>query len=264
MSPNVTNELSVEIGDHLEDLRATLIKCLAVIALAFLACFFFYEAILSWIELPFSVTRPTENFKIIHQTATEISVERIGPPLMILGPLEGISIAIKISLWGAIALAAPFWGYFLLQFVLPGMHSHERNMIVPFALFSILAMISGALFAQHFTLPLSNAFLMNFNQSIGLNFWTLEQTLDYTIVLLLAHVIAFELIAILLLLTHYRWIGPEQLRSWRKPAIVLCLILGALLTPPDVLTQVLLAMPLIVCYELAILYAFYRNRYKGQ
>ncbi len=250
----------MEMGDHLEDLRSTLIKCLITVAVAFLACFVFYEPLLRWIELPFIDTRPVENFKIVHQTATEISIERIGPPLMILGPLEGISIAIKVCLWGALALAAPFWGYFLLQFATPGMHSHERNMVIPFALLSLLAMGLGAIFAQHFTLPLSNTFLMNFNQSIGLNFWTLEQTLDYTIVLLLAHMIAFELIAILLLLTHYRWIGPDQLKSHRKGAILSSLILGALLTPPDVLTQILLAAPLIASYELAIWYAGYRNR----
>ena len=64
-------------------------------------------------------------------------------------------------------------------------------MLVPFGILSVAAMGLGALFAQRITLPLSNAFLLGFNQSIGQNFWTLEQTLDYTLVLLLAHVIAF-------------------------------------------------------------------------
>lgn len=244
-----------ELGDHLEDLRWALVKSLAVICLAFIVCFALHKPILHLMETPFNTARSHETFKIISQTATEITIERTGPSLVILSPLEGISIALKISLWGAIALAAPFWGFFLVQFMLPGMHSHERNMLIPFAGLSLIAMISGALFGYSIVLPLSNAFLMEFNQPLGINFWSLEHTLDYTIVLILAHMIAFELIAVLFLLTHYRWIGPELLISHRKKAIVLSLIIGAVLTPPDVLTQILLAAPLIAGYELAIAYA---------
>lgn len=244
-----------DLGDHLEDLRWALIKSIAVIFTAFFLCFFLHKPLLQWIETPFEASKPLETFKIIQQTETEITVERVGPSLMILGPLEGISIALKISLWGGIALAAPFWAYFLVQFALPGLHSHERNILIPFALLSIIAMGLGALFGYTVVLPLSNAFLMQFNQPLGINFWSLEQALDYTIVLVLANMIAFELMAILFLLTHYGWISSEQLRSQRKKAIVIALTLGAILTPPDVLTQVLLAAPLIACYELAILYA---------
>lgn len=244
-----------ELGDHLEDLRWTLIKSLIAVCLAFLLCFFLHKPLLHLMEIPFEAARPLEKFKIIEQTATEITIERIGPSLMILGPLEGISIALKVSLWGGLALAAPFWGFFIMQFALPGMHSHERNMIIPFALLSLLAMGLGAFFGYAIVLPLSNAFLMQFNQPLGINFWSLEQALDYTLVLVLAHAIAFELIAILFLMTHYGWISGEQLRTKRKAAIILSLIIGAVLTPPDVLTQILLAAPLITCYEFAIVYA---------
>ena len=240
-----------EMGDHLEDLRAALIKSFAAIAIAFILCFLFHQPLIESFEAPFASARPQETFKIISQTSTEITVERVGHPLVILGPLEGISIALKVSLWGSLALAAPFWGYFLLQFILPGLHSHERNMIAPFTLLSLLAMAAGAAFGLGVA-PLSNAFLMEFNSSLGVNFWGLEQTIDYSIVLILANMIAFELIAILLLLTHFGWISAEQLVSQRKKAIIISLIVGAVLTPPDVLTQILLALPLICGYELAI------------
>jgi sec-independent protein translocase protein TatC len=244
-----------ELGDHLEDLRSALIKSLCAIAIAFIVCFLFHQTLIDTLQHPFAAARPQENFKIISQTSTELTLERTGPTLMILGPLEGISIALKISLWGGLALSAPFWGFFLLQFMIPGLHSHERNMIVPFTILSLLAMAAGAVFGFLVVLPLSNAFLMEFNRSLGMNFWSLEQSIDYTIVLILANMIAFELIAVLLLLTHFGWISAEQLIRQRKKAIVVALIIGAVLTPPDVLTQILLAIPLIGGYELAILYA---------
>lgn len=249
-----------ELGDHLEDLRWVLIKSLVVVFIAFLACFLLHKPILNYIQTPFDAIRPQETFKIISQTASEITVERIGPSLMILGPLEGISIALKLSLWGGITLAAPFWGFFILQFMLPGLHSHERNMLIPFALLSMVALACGGLFGYTTILPLSNTFLMQFNQPLGINFWSLEHAIDYTIVLVLANMIAFELLAVLFLLTHYGWIGAETLRQHRKKAIVISLIIGAVLTPPDVLTQLLLAAPLIGGYELAILYAGYRTK----
>lgn len=244
-----------EVGDHLEDLRWTFIKSIIAILLAFFFCFLFHKPLLQMIEAPFETTRIPETFKIIEQTETAITIERMGPTLMILGPLEGISIAIKASLWGALALAAPFWGYFLFQFALPGMHSHEKNMIFPFVIFSFLAMGLGALFGYSIVLPISNTFLMQFNQSLGVNFWSLEQALDYSLVLILANAIAFELMVILFLLTHFGWISAEQLKRKRKTAILTSLIIGAILTPPDVLTQILLAAPLIAGYELAIFYS---------
>lgn len=247
-------------SDHLEDLRAVLIKSLIAVGFAFLLCFLFHQSLFQLLEIPFSQIQAPEKFKILELTPGEITLERIGSPLTLFGPLEGISVALKVSLWGGIAIAAPFWCFFLLRFALPGLHSHERHILIPFALFSLIAVLIGGIFGYSITLPLSNAFLFQFNQPLGINLWNLERVIDYTIVLLLAHAIAFELIAVLLLLTHYRWIGPEALVNQRKKAIVIALIIGALLTPPDVLTQVLLAAPLILSYELAILYARYRAR----
>ncbi len=157
-------------------------------------------------------------------------------------------------------MAAPFWGFFLFQFALPGLHSHERNIFIPFAVLSLLAMLLGGIFGYTMILPISNAFLFEFNQSLGTNLWSLEQSVDYTLVIILANGIGFELIFLLFLITHYGWISPEHLRKKRRIAILLSLIIGAILTPPDVLTQLLLAAPLMLGYELAILYAVYRKR----
>lgn len=247
------------LSSHLDDLRSVLIKSFIAIGFTFLLCFLFHQSILQYLEIPFSQVKTAEKFKVLEVSPGEITLERVGSPLTLFGPLEGISVALKISLWGGVAIAAPFWCFFLLRFALPGLHTHERHIVIPFALFSLIALITGGIFGYNITLPLSNAFFLQFNEPLGINLWNLERVVDYTIVLLLAHAIAFECIAILLLLTHYRWIGPEVLVRHRKKGIIIALILGALLTPPDVLTQVLLAAPLILSYELAIVYARYRR-----
>ena len=117
----------------------------------------------------------------------------------------------------------------------------------------------GCAIAYCFTLPLANEYLTFFNSSIGQNAWTLNHYVNYVLFLSFGHAIAAELALLLFVLVHYRFLSPEWLISKRRYMIVVAFILGALLTPPDVLTQILLAVPLMGIYEIAILYAKWRK-----
>ena len=105
------------------------------------------------------------------------------------------------------------------------------------------------------TLPIANDYLSLFNSSIGQNAWTLDHYVNYVLCLCLGHAIAAELSVLLLVLVHFGLLSAEWLIAKRRVMIVGAFILGALLTPPDVLTQLLLAFPLIGIYEIAICYA---------
>jgi sec-independent protein translocase protein TatC len=130
---------------------------------------------------------------------------------------------------------------------------------VPFLLGSSICMGFGIGLAYWFTIPLANQYLQAFNASLGQNAWSFAHYVDYTLLIMLGHIIAFELSLLLLLLVHFRILSPEWLVSKRRYMIILTFILAALLTPPDVITQIALAIPLILLYELAIFYAKWRR-----
>lgn len=175
--------------------------------------------------------------------------------LAILGPLDGVFIALKVSFWMGLVATSPLWLWIGLQFVLPALTGQEKRLILPFFLLSYTLVSIGILFTFYLTIPLSNSYLLAFNEAIGVNLWSLSHYLDYTLLLLLANGLAFELGAVGLICVHLGLIRAEWLSQKRRAAIVLAFIIGALLTPPDVLTQLMLAVPLIVFYEILIVYA---------
>lgn len=179
--------------------------------------------------------------------------------LVILGPLEGMLITLKTSLWVGVVATSPFWLFVLLQFIIPALHRHERRLIIPFLFTSLVFMTIGGLFAFYITTPLANEYLSSFNQAIGMNLWSLEHYLDYTFFIILANSLAFEFFVIGIFAVHLGIITTEMLSSHRRLAIVLAFVIGALLTPPDVFTQFMLAIPLIILYETVILYTHLRN-----
>jgi sec-independent protein translocase protein TatC len=175
--------------------------------------------------------------------------------LAIFGPLEGVITALKISFWVGIAGTAPLWTYMLLCFVAPALRAQERYLILPFLGISLLFLIIGILFGFFVTIPLANLYLQTFNSNIGVNIWSLMSYLDYTFFLLLANALAFELCAVGLFAVHLKLVTAEGLAAQRRVMIVAAFVLGAVLTPPDILTQFMLAIPLICFYELVILFA---------
>lgn len=178
--------------------------------------------------------------------------------LVLLGPAEGFIAVMKIALWGAILVSAPFWGFFLYQFVAPALDQNWRQLIFPFACISFISILAGMAFALGFVIPAANSYLMLFNGSVGENLWSLEKYLDYTLLLMFGNGIAFELGVILFFAIHSGYILVGQLLHYRRHAIVAAFIIAALLTPPDILTQFMLAIPLCFVYECGILYARWR------
>lgn len=175
--------------------------------------------------------------------------------LVLLGPLEGITTTLKVCFWTGIVITSPFWLYLVLSFIAPAFNASRRHLAIGFLAISLVFLFSGFLFAYCITLPLANQYLLAFSSSLGENLWSLQRYIDYTLLLLLANGLAFELSLVLFFLVHIGILTEEMMRSKRRHAIVAAFILAAVLTPPDVLTQILLAIPMLVFYELAILYA---------
>lgn len=238
-------ETSAYFWEHVEDLRKTLIRILITVFIGTVFSFIFYQQIFSFLTYPLKYAA--------------ISNVGFSDQLVILGPAEGIMAVFKICFWTGIVGSSPVWIYFLLLFFAPALRSNERKLIFPFLFFSLLFFAMGFFFAFYVTIPAANKYLNAFNQGIGVNLWTLNNYLDFTLILLLANSLAFEASIILLFLIHLGVLSAKSLKAKRKHAIVLIFILSAIITPPDIVSQIMLSAPLIILYELAIGYAKLRN-----
>lgn len=280
---------------HLDALRKTFIQTLLIFGIGFIFLLCFYQPLLKFLTaIPVEKTHGLTTYKIERRVIeNELSSSKIElphdslwisggqgifphyllapheklvydqairSPLLILGPLEALILVFKACFWLSIALTAPFWGWAWLQFILPGIRSNEKAILFPFLFGSMLCIALGSVLAYKVTLPLANEYLSFFNHSIGQNAWTLNLYVNYVLLLCLGHAIAAEISFLLLVLVHFRFLSAEWLISKRRYMIVMAFILGALLTPPDVLTQILMAIPLMGVYECAILYAKWRSK----
>jgi len=232
-------ENSAPFWDHVEDLRRTFIRCLLTIVTGTALSLFFYKPIIQFLTLP---------------------VANIQQQLVILGPVDGLLTTFKTGFWVGLVGTSPLWSYFLMTFVSPALKKNERNWILPFVALSLTFLSIGFMFAYNVTIPFANQFLSAFNQEVGVNLWTMSNYIDFTLILLLSNALAFELCIILFFLVHFEKIKHETLKKNRKYFIVGAFILSAILTPPDIFTQIMLALPLLGIYELAILYGKLRNR----
>lgn len=212
-------------------------------------------------ELPLQAEEITPDTFLIppEKSLTYTRYELHKQPLVILGPLEGMKIALKTAFLVGFVLTAPLWGFCLAKFIAPALRREEKRAAIPFLLTSAGFIVMGGAFAYYVTIPLANAYLAQFNSLIGVNLWSLSHYLDYSLFLLIANAAAFQLAVFGLFAVHYRLVTAETLSSHRRGAIVAAFILGALLTPPDVATQILMAIPLIALYESVVLYARLRK-----
>lgn len=232
---------NLSFWDHLEELRRTVIRCLLVVGGGSLLSLCVFPTLFQWITYPL-------------QTMGEGSRS-----LVILGPAEGLSTAIRLSFWSSLALTSPLWLFLLLRFAHPALKGRERQLIPAFFICSLLFFFLGIAVAFYGTLPLANQVLFHFNAQMGENLWSMSHYLNYTLILVVGNGLAFECTVVLFFLVHEGYVKAQLLSLYRRQAAVAIFVLSALLTPPDILTQLLLALPLLLLYECAIGYGRLRH-----
>jgi sec-independent protein translocase protein TatC len=269
------------VWEHLDELRTLLIRVVAIITVGFIACLIGFQTLFTTLLTPFEKPQvQISSLKEIHNSGSSPATYYVNgqnihlepgqrttvtipdkESLVILSPLEGITTMFKLCLWAALILTSPIWLYSLFLFISPALEQSAR-MIIPFIVLLLSFGAGGLTFAYTFTIPLANVYLAAFNSEIGQNFWGLSQYVDYTILLLLSHAFMFELAAILLLLVHYGTISYETIAGKRRHAYLTSFIAAALVTPPDVFTQIALGIPMVMMYELIIIYGWLRSKRK--
>ncbi|HEY0111765.1 MAG TPA: twin-arginine translocase subunit TatC [Allosphingosinicella sp.] len=230
--------------DHLIELRRRLLWCVAAIAVAFGICLHF----------------ATEIFAVLVQPLLKVGQGR----LIYTNIFEAFFVDVKVALFAALMAAFPIIATQLWRFVAPGLYAKERKAFLPFLLLTPLLFAAGGALAYFFAVPVALHFLLSFQGNVG----GVEQTalpgvgnyLDFITRFIFGFGIAFLLPVLLMLLERAGIVTRAQLKSGRRYAIVAAFVVAAVLTPPDIISQLLLAIPLWALYEISLVAIWFTEK----
>jgi sec-independent protein translocase protein TatC len=223
---------------HLQDLRKRLTRSAIAVLVGFLACYAFAGQMLKILMKPM--------LDVLKQSHFIYTV-----------PTEAFFTEMKIAFVAGIFASSPYIFYQVWQFVAPGLYSHEKRWIAPIALASALFFTFGAMFGYFVVFPFGFEFFASYTSDILVFTPKLDEYLDFVLKLLFAFGVVFELPLFLFFLARLGLVTHVGLRKKRKYAILVSFVVAAALTPPDAISQTMMAVPLCILYEVGIWVAFF-------
>jgi len=220
--------------DHLEELRIRLIRAILILGIGTIICMIFSKYLLSFITRTFPPDE-TGHLALLH-------------------PTEGFVVRLKVAFVSGMFLSSPLWLAQVWGFISPGLYKSEKRIIYPVVALSALAFLTGAAFG-YWILPYAVVYFKSFALADMTVNWSLGKYLDFSLRLLIAFGLVFELPLVVYLMARLGVVTPKQLRKYRRHVFIGVLIAAGLITPPDIFTMIVLAVPLIVLYEVGILMA---------
>ncbi len=245
---NDIDDTQAPLLDHLIELRRRLLYCVLALVACFAGCFYFARPIFAFLVHPLVVAGQS---KIIF---TQV--------------FGGFFVQIKVAFFAALMLAFPVIANQLWQFVAPGLYRNEKRALLPFLLATPILFAMGAALAYYIAIPVALHFLLGFQGDLGgvqqealpeVNYY-----LSFVMQFVFAFGLAFLLPVLLMLLERAGIVTRQQLVSARRYAIVGAFVIAAVLTPPDVGSQLLLAIPLILLYEIALIGIWFTERRRAK
>jgi len=223
------------ITDHLVELRKRLIRCFIAAFIGFVFAYLFKEDL----------------FRILTRPLIDVMGE--GETLIFTSIPEAFFTYLKVAILSGILIAAPYILFQFWMFIAPGLYRHERRIMFPIIFISSLFFVGGALFGYFVVFPFAFKFLLGFASETVRPLPSMREYLSFSSRMLLVFGLVFELPIILTSMARLGLVSASFLRKNRKYAILIFFIVAAILTPPDVVSQTLLALPLLVLYEISIL-----------
>ncbi len=222
---------------HLTELRDRLLKALLSILVVFLCLFPFANEIYTFVSEPLRALLPAGSSMI----ATEVASPFLTP--------------FKLTLFAALFVAIPYVLFQVWSFIAPGMYRHEKRLAIPLLASSVVLFYAGAAFAYFVVFPLVFAFFTSVGPTDVAIMTDINRYLDFVLKLFFAFGLAFEIPIVAVLLIWAGITTVERLKQKRPYIIVGCFIFGMLLTPPDVISQSLLAIPMWLLFELGVFFS---------
>ena len=221
----------IPVTHHLIELKNRLVQVALVVSMFFGVCFYFIDFLLLWLEDP---------------------LPKKYAELTFITPTEPFFTAMKVSFMGSMFISMPWILYHIWEFIAPGLKVKEKKVTALFVAFGTLFFLFGGLFCYFLVVPLGLKFLLNY----GTTWWKMQVTIgfyfSFVVKMILAFAFAFQTPLIMVLLTKFGVISTIKMKLYRKYAFLGTFGLAAVLTPPDIITQVLLAFPLYGLYEFGI------------
>ncbi len=220
---------------HLEELRSRLIKSFIAVGVGFLVAYGFKEKLFEVLIYPL------------------VRVMGKGDTLIFTGLPEAFFTYLKVAFLAGLMAASPVMIYQFWMFVAPGLYRKERRLLLPIVFLSTFFFVGGALFGYFYVFPIGFKYFLGFANDKIQALPSMREYLSFSSKLLIAFGLAFELPLVLTAMARMGLVTVGFLKKNRKYAILLIFIASAILTPPDVVSQILMAFPLIVLYEISII-----------
>ena len=223
--------------DHLIELRSRLLRGVVGLIAIFLCLMPFADTLYNRLAAPLISKLPE------------------GGHMIAVDPAGGFFVPVKLAFFTALFLSAPWLLYQAWAFVAPGLYKREKKLALPLLVSAVLLFYAGCAFAYFLVLPAVFGFLTRFTPEVVQMMPDLGKYVDFVLVIFLAFGASFELPIALVILCLLGWVTPKQLSDWRGYAVVGIFVVAAIITPPDVVSQMMLAVPMMVLYELGIIAA---------
>jgi sec-independent protein translocase protein TatC len=226
----------MSVFDHLAELRTRLVKSFFWILVIFIASFSYAEKIMAYLKKPLEAALPRQA-NVLHFT----------------GPMDVFMVNIKVAFLTAIVASSPIWLYQFWKFFEPALYPRERKYVLPFAAISVALFFAGVAFCFYVILPMTLTWLMSLGMEVGTPIITVTDYVSLLMLMIFGFGVVFETPVVLVLLGILDLVSAEALAEHRRLVIVGILIVAAIMTPPDPISQVALAIPVYAMYEASIL-----------
>lgn len=232
-----------ELKPHLSELRKRLSISLVAIFVMFIFCFAFWQPILAWMIAPLKSVLPE------------------GSNVIFTGVQEPFFTAMKVAFFAGFIVALPiiFWQFWL--FVAPGLYDNEKRLVIPFVLAATMMFLIGASFCYYVVVPLAFEFLVAFGSALFTALPSIGEYVGFFTKFLVGFGLSFEMPVIIFFFAKLGLVTDQTLKEFFRYAIVIIFTVAGILTPPDVLSQFLMAGPLLILYGISILVAKIVNPY---